>query len=439
MSKGHEVIPSARRLITSLRDIGYDFSQAVADIVDNSVEAKATHIRIDVEFDGDDSWVRIADNGHGMSSKQLLEAMRYGAERDYGEEDLGKFGLGLKTASMSQCRRLTVASRHSKSRAQVSAFAWDLEHIERTNKWEVLSVARTRRGPELYQLLEEHTGTVVLWQRLDRILGSKHPYGEMANRRLAQMCREIETHLAMVLHRFLGGQHQRKLRITLNGNDIQPWDPFCRAEAKTEKWEPFWIQVDEEGAKGSVRVEPYILPHEKSFSSPNAHKRAAGPNGWNQQQGFYIYRAGRMIQSGGWSRLRAPDEHTKLARVALSFSPNLDDAFKVNVAKMRAQIPASIRDELSSFVQKFAKTARQSYDRKEDRSGVQITSDPPVPAGLKGKTRSNGGEPPKARLWSFAQWSNVVLGAATRRERPSVEQAIMRAAKQEDESLSGLP
>lgn len=439
MSKGHEVIPSARRLIKSLRDMGYDFSQAVADIVDNSVEAKATHVRIDVEFDGDDSWVRISDNGLGMTSKQLLEAMRYGAERDYGEEDLGKFGLGLKTASMSQCRRLTVASRQSKTRAAISAFAWDLEHIDKTNKWEVLPVSRTQRVPELYQLLGEHPGTVVLWERLDRILGYKHPYGEIANKRLVQMCREIEIHLAMVLHRFLGGQSQRKLRITLNSNDIQPWDPFCRGEAKTDKWDPFSIQVDEEGAKGSVRVEPYILPHEKSFSSPNAHKKAAGPNGWNQQQGFYIYRAGRMIQSGGWSRLRAPDEHTKLARVALSFSPNLDNAFKVNVAKMRAQIPASIRDELGAFAQKFAKKARQAYDRKEGKSGTQMAGAPPVPAGPKGKTRSSGGKTKEARLWSFAQWSHVVLSAANRRERPSVEQAIKRAAKKEDETLTDLP
>src|ERR1700757_2429541 len=101
-AKGHELIPSAKRLIKSLRDMGYDFSQAVADIVDNSIEARATVVAIDVEFDGDDSWVRVADNGTGMRPEELREAMRYGAQREYEEDDLGKFGLGLKTASMSQ-------------------------------------------------------------------------------------------------------------------------------------------------------------------------------------------------------------------------------------------------------------------------------------------------------------------------------------------------
>src|SRR5688500_10565403 len=98
-----EVIPSAKRLMRSLRDMGYDFAQAVADVVDNSLEAKSTLVAIDVEFDGDDSWIRIADNGKGMKPEELREALRYGAEREYAEDDLGKFGLGLKTASMSQC------------------------------------------------------------------------------------------------------------------------------------------------------------------------------------------------------------------------------------------------------------------------------------------------------------------------------------------------
>ena len=119
---GHEVIPSARRLITSLRDMGYDFAAAVADLVDNSIEARATLVAIDIEFDGDDSWVRVADNGRGMTTAELKEAMRYGAERDYKKEDLGKFGLGLKTASMSQCKRLSVASRINPDRADVAAF-----------------------------------------------------------------------------------------------------------------------------------------------------------------------------------------------------------------------------------------------------------------------------------------------------------------------------
>src|SRR5262249_17129681 len=149
-------------------------------------------------FNGDDSWVRIADNGNGMKPEQLREALRFGAQRQYTKEDLGKFGLGLKTASMSQCQRLSVASRWNPDRADIATYAWDLEHISDTNRWEILPVERNGLDPVIRHPLKESCGTVVLWQRLDRILGYKHPYGEAARRRLSQMCRELEAHLGMV-------------------------------------------------------------------------------------------------------------------------------------------------------------------------------------------------------------------------------------------------
>jgi hypothetical protein len=340
--------------------MGYDFPQAIADVVDNSLTAKATLVAIDIEFDGDESWVRIADNGCGMDPNELREAMRYGAERDYEEGDLGKFGLGLKTASMSQCQCLSVASRWNRDRADIAAYSWDLEHIENTNRWEILPIERNGLGPAIRQPLKHTTGTVVLWRRLDRILGYKHPYGESARKRLSQMCRELEMHLGMVFHRFLGGEVRgKRLKILLNGNEIELWDPFCRKEPKTKPLQPIRIQVEHEGASGEVLFEPYILPPQEDFSSPDAFRLASGPANWNQQQGFYLYRAGRMIQSGGWSNLRAPDEHTKLARVAVSFLPKLDEAFKINVAKMRVQMPSQIRDAVRDATVPVIKLARE--------------------------------------------------------------------------------
>ena len=124
-----ELIPAAGRLIGSLRDMGYEFATAVADLVDNSIEADASTVSVDIEFEGGDSWVRIADDGSGMAPVALREAMRYGSTRRYSDDDLGKFGLGLKVASLSQCRRLSVASRTGRDRAGISAYCWDLEHI----------------------------------------------------------------------------------------------------------------------------------------------------------------------------------------------------------------------------------------------------------------------------------------------------------------------
>lgn len=432
-----EVIPSAKRLIKSLRDMGYDFSQAVADLVDNSIEAKASIVNIDVEFDGDDSWVRIADNGKGMTPEELREAMRYGSERTYDSDDLGKFGLGLKTASMSQCQRLSVASRWNAERADIAAYCWDLDHIERTNRWEILPLERNGLQPAIRSPLKDTRGTVVLWQRLDRILGYRYPYGEAARKRLSQTCREIELHLGMVFHRFMSGEARHKrFKLMLNGNDIKAWDPFCRNESKTKKLQQFKIAVEYEGVSGEVEFEPYVLPHQDDFSSPEAFKQASGPASWNQQQGFYIYRAGRMIQSGGWSNLRAPDEHTKLARIAVSFSPQLDEAFKINVAKMRVQLPSSIRDAVRDATGPVVKLAREAYDRKAAKtfplargSQAQVSSTEAVPRRKESTDRLQTCSDLQHRLLSIEDWTDRMLTVTTKAERPVIEAVLQRLKK----------
>ena len=181
-----QLIPSARRLVQSLRDIGYDLPSAVADIIDNSIAAEATEVRVDLSFEGSDSWVSIADNGTGMTVGDLIEAMRYGTERDYSESELGKFGLGLKTASMSQCRRLTVATRSDPRRRAIELRQWDLDHIERVDRWEILRVAPAQAKAELLEPLRLHPGTVVLWEHLDRVLKYKIPEGQWAPGRFRQ-------------------------------------------------------------------------------------------------------------------------------------------------------------------------------------------------------------------------------------------------------------
>jgi anti-sigma regulatory factor (Ser/Thr protein kinase) len=359
-----ELIPAAGRLIGSLRDMGYEFATAVADLVDNSIEAGATMVSIDVEFEGEGSWVRITDDGTGMGPAALREAMRYGSSRAYSDDDLGKFGLGLKVASLSQCRRLSVASRTNRDRAEISGYCWDLEHIERTNRWELIPLFRQPEGPSLHELLRGSSGTVVLWQRLDRILGYRDPGGEPARRRLAAMCRDVEGHLAVVFHRYLSGEVRgRELRILVNGTEIPPWDPFAREERATKRLELVRIQLGRSDVRGLVTLEPFVLPHQSDFSSPDTFRLASGPANWNQQQGFYVYRSHRLIQSGGWCRIRSVDEHTKLARVALRFSPQLDDAFRVNVSKMRVELPHWIRDQIAEAITPVIRIANEAYRR----------------------------------------------------------------------------
>jgi uncharacterized membrane protein YgcG len=437
--RGREVPPSAKRIIHSMRDMGYDFKQAVADVVDNSVRAGATQISIDVQFDGDDSWVRIADNGTGMSEEQTVEALRYGSQRKYAADDLGKFGLGLKTASLSQCRRLSVASRHDPKHRNVCAYAWDLEHIGRTDRWEVLPIPKRGMLQMLAEPLDKSTGTVVLWENLDRMLGYRKPYGEAARKRLANDCRRLEQHLGMVFHRFLSGEVKGcNFSIRLNGNKVDPWDPFCLSEAKTVALKPLRLAVDEDGIKGTVLVEPFILPKQDHFSSQEAFMRA-GCDKWNQLQGFYVYRAHRLIQAGGWSNLRTRDEHTKLARVAVSFMPALDNAFKINVAKMSTQLPTSIREQIRTLLQPFVVQARAVYDRKivvggsgggtgtgGNTGGGSTGGGGGTTGGGAGGRGGKAGGSGTGKLLSHDQWAREMMLVAKPKERRIVRAVLGR-------------
>lgn len=399
---GIEVIPSARRLVKSLRDLGYDFVHAVADLVDNSIAARASEVAITMKFAGSDSWVRIADNGSGMAGSVITEAMRYGSEREYDAEDLGKFGLGLKTASMSQCRRLTVAGRTDAARKRIEVRVLDLDEIEKTNRWEVYSLEPGDRLEHLVEPLEDQTGTVVFWEHLDRVLSYKVPWGEKAKKGFYDLAEGLERHLGMVFHRFITGEARRRkrLKITLNGNVVDPWDPFTRDERHTEKLTEQTFELAGEAGKAEVRYQPFVLPPRDKFSTEKAFESAGGPSRWNAQQGLYIYRADRMIQSGGWCRMRTPDEHTKLARAALDFYPNLDSAFEINVAKVRVSLPQDLRDQLKEPIERLVKRAKAVYDRKEEAGSS--------PAGRRGASArrlvpptgsgGNGGGIPHVRI-----------------------------------------
>lgn len=377
-TNGMLLVPSAKRMVRSLRDMGYEFAAAVADLIDNSVEAKANTVRVNVEWEGYNSYVLIADNGEGMRPEVLQEALRFGTERDYDEADLGKFGLGLKTASLSQCLRVTVATRWNPARADIMAYCWDVEHIEATNRWEVLSVKAADLPSAARLHLKETPGTVVIWERLDRLLGYKFPEGESARKQLMAIARELEEHAAMVFHRFLASEVRgKRLAIYVNDNRVEAWDPFARKEPKTRRLEPKTFRVEGEKGKGDVIVEPYVLPSQALFSTPEAFNRASGPRKWNAQQGFYIYRADRLIQSGGWCGLRATDEHRKLARIAISFSPKLDDEFKINVPKMRVLLPPAIREDIEKWIKPTVKLAEEVYRGGKPKSPAPV---PPLPA-----------------------------------------------------------
>lgn len=353
-----EVIPSARRLLTSLRDLGYDFVHAVADIIDNSIAADARRVEVTIHFDGSHSWVRIADDGKGMSDAEITEAMRLGSNRDYRNDELGKFGLGLKTASLSQAKLITVASRTDSGQGQIEVRQLDLAEVEEQDRWEIIHPSDGELISEATEPVHSGTGTVVLWQNLDRVLNRKDPFGGWAERYLLNLAQRLDLHLGMVFGRFISGKAKRHspLSITINGTEVEPWDPFCLQE-RTEHLPEKELPV----SRGVVLYRPFVLPPQRDFHNDAAWRRASGPLQWNRQQGFYIYRADRMIQSGGWSRMRSPDEHTKLARAGLEFWPDLDESFEINISKMRVKLPEELRDQLKPLVSFLTKRAEERY------------------------------------------------------------------------------
>jgi hypothetical protein len=372
--------PGAKRLIESLRNMGYDCSTAIADLVDNSIAAQASEIHIDIILKQNSSpaAVVIADNGNGMDRDKLHEAMRFGAYQEYSAGDLGKYGLGLKTASLSQCRTLTVSSKAKSgkdTRPHRNYMRWDIDHVYETDDWDLLVLSDNELKPWEGEILNHKTadehGTVVLWTNMQEALPMLSDEDAREREKfLAHLIDEVSNHLRMIFHRFMQGSvtGRHKLNIYVCGELLVPWDPFCRNE-KTKELDIMnlpiiSLQPDGSKIKDKVSISPFVLPREEEFSSATAWKDASGPKNWNQQQGFYFYRNNRMLQAGGWSRLRSVDEHTKLLRVAVDFSSELDRSFQINITKMRAKVPDEIREKVSSHVSTWAKIARTRYDKK---------------------------------------------------------------------------
>jgi hypothetical protein len=368
-----DVTPSARRLTGSLRDIGYDFLSALADLVDNSVAADASAVDVEIVFDGRASYVLIADDGVGMTEAELNEALRFGTRRYYELGDLGRYGLGLKTASISQCRRVTVITRRARTYRRLAGKTLDIDHIAETDRWEATDPPRDARTDRASEWLDEGPGTVILWDKLDRVLPEKRPEGGWARRRLDQLAERSREYLGMVFHRFLEREASRQtpLTITVNGEKVRPWNPFAPLEEQRQELQTQSFEVATGEMQGRVVLRRYVLPPRNGFSSLAEFERMSGPLKWNRQQGLYIYRADRLIQHGGWCGMRAADEHTKFARASLDFQTDLDTLFQINVAKMRVLLPPEVRTLLERPIHELCRRADAVYRRDAVRGARQ--------------------------------------------------------------------
>lgn len=367
--------PEPGALIESLRAFGYSPHAAVADLIDNSIAAGARTIRIDGHWNGERSWLRVSDDGAGMTEHVLNEAMRLGGKgplvlRD--ERDLGRFGLGLKTASFSQCRHLTVRSVPEGGPSNIRR--WDLDYVGATGEWRLLTDGLTEQKSLLENPINPAigAGTVVLLQQMDRVVKGAGVNDVPARKLFLAMLREIENHLSLTFHRFMIGRG--KIRLLLNGNPIVPWDPFLADEDATQHLpeEVLFLNGEE------ITVQPYVLPHISRFESRKDHDQAGGTGGWNAHQGFYVYRNRRLLAAGDWLGLPfKKEEHYKLARIQIDIPNTIDQEWDTDVRKSRARPPGILRDDLIRIAKTTRNRAVEVYRHrgkslKKLREGVQI-------------------------------------------------------------------
>ncbi len=351
MARSHHLPPSAASLTASLRDLGYSLETAVADLIDNSISADATEVQVFCDINRSAPVLVITDDGRGMTEDEVIAAMRHGTtdpRKERGPKDLGRFGLGLKTASFSQCRRLTVVSSVGGLRAGAE---WNLARIEKEDDWfiSVLEPDEIVEQP-FFEMLGE-TGTLIIWRDLDRLFedetGQKRD--EIVNEKLAV----VERHLSLVFHRFLAGEvkGRRKLAIRINGHPIAAFDPFCRKNEATQtlREEKVWI------SDVPIVMQPYILPHHSRLSA-SEYDYYQDRSDFISNQGAYVYRNGRLMAWGDWFRLVAKGEATKLARVQIDFPNSLDEAWTIDIKKSRARPPLAVRERLRQIISQI--TAR---------------------------------------------------------------------------------
>lgn len=360
--------PRASVMIEAMRDIGYSFETAVADIIDNSIAAKATEVDVRFGWTADSPWIAIVDNGVGMSHDELIEAMRPGSRNpklERAKDDLGRFGLGLKTASFSQCRELVVLTRKEDSE---SCMCWDLDMVAETDEWSVIELSGTQVQDLPCISSMPRVGTLVLWRKIDRL--DLTGLGTQGHSALNELMDGVRQHVARIFHRFLAGELRlKKIVIRMNGDPIEPHDPFFEASMSTQKLPREEIKVN----GGLVTIQPFILPHHSKVSTRD-YERLAGPEGYLRNQGFYIYRNRRLILWGSWFRMARQEELTKLARVRIDIPNDLDYQWSIDVRKSRAHPPLIVRNLLKRIIEQIRSGAKRPYTTRGKvvvESGVQ--------------------------------------------------------------------
>lgn len=344
MSRLEDCSPDPKSHVKTLMKIGYTMQSAVADIIDNSIAANSKNIEIYSPPGMNEPLISILDDGHGMDSDELIRNMRIGCkdpslERKNG--DLGRFGSGMKTASFSQARRLTVISK--KNNGLATAAIWDIDLIEKENSWslEILEESEIARIQGIKINSETIQGTQIIWQKLTCFQSGSHSFDH--DTELATHLTELRKHIALHFHRFMEGKN--KCTISINNIKIEPIDPFLTKAEGYQEGRSEKLRC----RGGYIVIQTHVLPHFNRMTSQDM-QNLGGAEAISQNQGVYIYREGRLINSGGWLGLAKNSQLGALARVQVDVPTSIDHEWSTDVKKASLQLPQRLKMELRKFL-----------------------------------------------------------------------------------------
>lgn len=297
----------------------------------------------------------ILDDGDGMSEEKLNEAMTPGSTKPSDKRelhDLGRFGLGLKTASWSQAKRVSVYTKQGRS---VDHLTWDLDHVADVDEWEVIEVLNNIELSILKDVFErEHSGTAVLWTNLDRVLPQNADEERQKEHFLSIMIELVIPHLSMIFHRYLSLKNG--INISVGMTECEPWDPFMSSHESTEEIH------GEKYEDNRIVITPYILPHSSKLTSLAEREEAEGIRGWDANQGFFVYRRNRMIIAGGYFDLgiKTNPSH-RLARIKVDLTNEFDLDWKVDIRKEDVIPPSIYREQLKRIANSTMQRSSRRY------------------------------------------------------------------------------
>ena len=369
-----ELRPDDRKSALIFARLGYSVPEAIADLVDNCIDAKASKVLVRiVRTDEKIQRVIIADNGQGMADGTLLEAMRFGSRTEKSPHALGKYGIGLKAASLSQAKIVTVLSKH---KGRYVGRRWTFENIGKGWICEVL------KGKNVAAFLADgvppiglrSSGTVVMWEDLEHLAATKAGIETT----LQETLRELSNDIGLRFHRFIGG---KRLKVFLDvqtlgeppstiRQEVVGLDPFDYPSSGREGY-PKSFQVPL--GKGQLKIECHIWP---AKSEEPGYKLGGGKV--SARQGFYFYRNDRLIQAGGWNGSREDDNepHLSLARVKVDLPAAFDGLFKLDVRKSKVEPPPSFAPNVNAVegrsggFRQYVRDAQLAYRRQKKKDGA---------------------------------------------------------------------